>query len=102
MADPHRSQLRRRTRTEFQVRNRLLTQQRGAWDCAADWTPVWVGFGPSWRSGDEPLPWAAHKALWNTLDAYAEHVRFRRRLGGVTPLLVQQDVARKGSRADPK
>ena len=72
-------------RTEFQVRNRLVTQQRGAWDCAADWTPVWVGFGPSWRHGDEPLPWEAHRALWQLLDAYAPHVRFHRRLVGVTP-----------------
>jgi hypothetical protein len=81
-------------RAEFQVRNRLVTQQRGAWDCAADWTPVWVGFGPAWRHGDEPLPWAAHRALWQLLDSYAAHVRFHRRLGGVTPLLVPEDARR--------
>ena len=81
-------------RTEFQVRRRLVEQQRGAWDCAAGWTPVWVAFGPSWRSGAEPLPWAAHEALWQVLDSYAAQVRFHRRLGGVTPLLVQEDVAR--------
>jgi len=81
-------------RAEFQVRNRLVTQQRGAWDCAADWTPVWIGFGPSWRHGDEPLPWAAHRALWQLRDSYATHVRFHRRLGGVTPLLVPEDSRR--------
>ena len=81
-------------RTEFQVRNRLVTQHRGAWDCAADWTPVWIGFGSSWRRGAEPLPWEAHRALWQVLDTYAAHVRFHRRLGGVTPLLLQEDVAR--------
>jgi hypothetical protein len=73
-------------RMAFQVRRRLLERHRGAWDLAADWTPVWVGFGPSWRTGDEPLPWAAHAALWRVLDRYAEHVRFRRRLGGVPRL----------------
>jgi hypothetical protein len=73
-------------RMEFQVRRRLVTQQRGAWDVAADWTPVWIGFGPTWRHGDEPLPWRAHRALWGCLDARAEHVRFHRRLGGVPRL----------------
>ena len=81
-------------RTEFQVRRRLVEAHRGAWDCAADWTPVWIGFGPSWRFGDEPLPWEAHRALWRVLDAFADRVRFRRRLVGVTPLLVQEDVSR--------
>jgi hypothetical protein len=81
-------------RTEFQVRRRLVEAQRGAWDCASDWVAVWIAFGPSWRTGDEPLPWAAHRALWQVLDDAAAHVRFHRRLGGVTPLLVQEDVAR--------
>jgi hypothetical protein len=80
-------------RMEFQVRRRLVEQQRGAWDCAAGWTPVWIAFGPTWRFGDEPLPWEAHRALWQILDAHAARVRFHRRLGGVTPLLVQEDVA---------
>lgn len=75
------------SRMAFQVRYRLLTKHRGEWDLAADWTPVWVGFGPTWRDGDEPLPWAAHAALWRTLDAYADHVRFHRRLGGVPRLV---------------
>jgi hypothetical protein len=73
-------------RTAFQVRRRLLEQHRGAWDVAAGWVPVWIGFGASWRDGDEPLPWAAHATLWRALESYAEHVRFQRRLGGVPPL----------------
>lgn len=82
-------------RMAFQVRRRLLMRQRGAWDLAAGWTPVWVGFGSSWRQGDEPLPWAAHAALWAVLDSYAEHVRFHRRLGGVPVLTVPADVTRR-------
>ena len=78
-------------RMEFQVRRRLLMQHRGAWDLAADWTPVWVGFGASWQHGAEPLPWAAHEALWRVLDAYADDVRFHRRLGGVVRLPVPED-----------
>jgi hypothetical protein len=81
-------------RTEFQVRRRLVESQRGAWDCASDWVGVWVAFGSSWRTGDEPLPWEAHRSLWQVLDAYAAHVRFHRRLGGVTPLMVERDVSR--------
>ncbi len=80
-------------RTAFQIRHRLLTRHRGEWDVATDWTPVWIGFGPSWRDGDEPLPWAAHAALWRSLDAYAEHVRFHRRLGGI-PRMPSPDEAR--------
>jgi hypothetical protein len=78
-------------RMEFQVRRRLLMQHRGTWDLAADWTPVWVGFGPSWQRGAEPLPWAAHEALWRVLDTYAADVRFHRRLGGVGRLPVPED-----------
>ena len=70
-------------RTAFQVRRRLLMSHRGEWDLAADWVPVWIGFGLSWQHGDEPLPWAAHQALWRALDAFADHVRFHKRLGGV-------------------
>jgi hypothetical protein len=73
-------------RTAFQVRRRLLERHQGAWDVAAGWVPVWIGFGASWRDGDEPLPWAAHATLWRALESYAEHVRFQRRLGGVPPL----------------
>jgi hypothetical protein len=75
-------------RTAFQTRRMLLMRHRGEWDIAADWTPVWVSFGPSWRHGDEPLPWAAHATLWQVLDARRDHVRFHRRLGGVRPLPV--------------
>ena len=79
-------------RTAFQIRHRLLTKHRGAWDVAADWTPVWIGFGPSWRDGDEPLPWAAHAALWRSLDAHAEHVRFHRRLGGIPRMPLPEEA----------
>ncbi|MCL2541612.1 MAG: hypothetical protein FWE71_04025 [Nocardioidaceae bacterium] len=75
-------------RREFQVRRQLLTSQRGEWDDAAAWVPAWVGFGDRWHHGDEPLPWSAHQALWATLDRYAAHVRFQRRLGGVPPMRV--------------
>lgn len=80
-------------RTAFQTRRRLLERHRGEWDVAADWVPVWVGFGASWHHGDEPLPWAAHAALWTLLDQYADHVRFHRRLGGVHPLPVPEGIA---------
>jgi hypothetical protein len=79
-------------RTAFQVRRRLLERHRGAWDVAAGWVPVWIGFGASWRDDDEPLPWAAHATLWRALDCYAEHVRFQRRLGGVRPLPLPDGV----------
>jgi hypothetical protein len=74
-------------RTAFQIRRRFLLSHRDD-VLAADWTPVWVSFGASWRVGDEPLPWAAHQTLWQALDEYAAHVRFQRRLGGVAPLPV--------------
>lgn len=78
-------------RMAFQVRRRLLMAKRGAWDCAAEWVPVWIGFGPAWQRGDEPLPWAAHEALWGLLDSYSEQVRFQRRLGGVARMPVPHD-----------
>ena len=40
----------------FQVRRRLVEAKRGAWDCAADWSAVWVSFGDSWYHGADPLP----------------------------------------------
>ena len=80
-------------RTAFQIRRRLLMQQRGAWDLAAEWVPVWISFGDSWRRGDDPLPWDAHRTLWRALEAYADHVRYHRRLGGVRPLDVPVDRA---------
>jgi len=79
-------------RTAFQIRHKLLMKHRGEWDLAAEWTPVWIGFGASWHNGDEPLPWAAHAALWQALDSYTEHVRFHRRLGGVRRMRLPQGV----------
>ena len=79
-------------RQAFQIRRGLLMRHRGEWDLAADWTPVWVGFGTTWRDGDEPLPWAAHEALWRVLDSHAQHVRFHRRLGGVRHLPLPDDA----------
>ena len=81
-------------RTAFQVRHRLLMKHRRDWGIAADWTPAWIGFGDSWRNGDEPLPWSAHEALWRVLGAYAEHTRFERRLGGVARLQPAEEVDR--------
>ena len=75
-------------RQAFQIRRRMVEAHRGDWDDAAEWTPVWVSFGASWHRGGEPLPWAAHKLLWETLGAYDGHVRFRLGLGGVPRLAV--------------
>jgi hypothetical protein len=80
-------------RMAFQVRRTLLMRHRGDWDLAAEWVPVWIGFGQSWRDGEEPLPWAAHQALWQALAGYAEHVRYHRRLGGVPRLSLPDDIA---------
>lgn len=79
-------------RTAFQIRHRMVEAKRGAWDDAKDWTPVWISFGDSWRTGDEPLPWAAHASLWRALAGFAEHARYQRRLGGVAPLAVPRDA----------
>ena len=79
-------------RTAFQIRRRLIMKHRGDWDLAADWTPVWIGFGTTWQNGDEPLPWAAHQALWRALGSYAGHVRFHRRLGEVGRLPLPEGV----------
>ena len=78
-------------RQAFQIRRRLLMQHRGDWDVAADWAAVWIGFGATWRDGDEPLPWSAHEVLWRVLGRHAEHVRFHRRLGGVPRLPLPAD-----------
>lgn len=75
-------------RQAFQIRRRLVEGRRGAWDCAAAWTPVWISFGERWYVGDEPLPWRAHQELWRALERHAERVRYRKRLGGVRPLAV--------------
>lgn len=75
-------------RMAFQVRRRLLAARRGAWDLAADWTPVWIAFGESWYVGAEPLPWAAHATLWDKLAEYPDHTRYRLGLGGIPKLAV--------------
>jgi len=80
-------------RTAFQIRRRLIMRQQGEWDLASDWTPVWIGFGGTWHTGDEPLPWTAHDVLWKALTARADHVRFLKRLGGVRRLPLPEDVA---------
>ncbi len=84
-----------------QTVRRMVTARRGAWDHAWDWVPVWVSFGASWRRDDEPLPWAAHAALWDALDDFVDQVRYRKWLGGVTPLPVPRgaDVAADRRRA---
>jgi hypothetical protein len=78
-------------RAAFQLRRRLVVARRGAWDDAAEWTLVWVAFGESWYDGAEPLPWAAHQTLWQTLDRYAGHVRYRLGLGGIPRLEVPRE-----------
>ncbi|TIC80681.1 hypothetical protein E8D34_18710 [Nocardioides sp. GY 10113] len=83
-------------RQAFQIRRRLVEQHRGAWDRAAGWVPVWVTFGERWRCGDEPLPWAAHQALWTLLAEYDGHVLFRKRLGAIAPLPVPEERRRAG------
>jgi hypothetical protein len=78
-------------RAAFQIRRRMIEARRGAWDLAADWTPVLIAFGASWYDGDEPLPWAAHDTLWRGLERHAEHVRYRLGLGGVPRLTVTRE-----------
>lgn len=78
-------------RAAFQLRRRMLIARRGAWDDAADWTPVWIAFGETWRHGAEPLPWAAHQTLWRTLEQYADRVRYRLGLGGIPRLEVPRE-----------
>ena len=78
-------------RQAFQMRTRMLTARRGAWDDAADWVPAWVSFGDSWRDGAEPLPWVARSTLYTALDSFAGRVRYRRGLGGVPPLDVPHE-----------
>lgn len=79
-------------RQAFQVRHRMITARRGAWDDAADWEPAWVSFGDSWRDGDEPLAWPARSVLYGVLDSYGDRVRYRRGLGGVPVLDVPREA----------
>jgi hypothetical protein len=78
-------------RRAFQVRRRMLMSRRGAWDDAAEWTPVWIAFGESWYDGADPLPWTAHQTLYRTLEQYGEQVRYRLGLGGVPRLEVPRE-----------
>ena len=78
-------------RLAFQTRRRLLMARRGAWDLAAGWTPAWISFCSSWHHGDEPLPWAAHAALWDLLATWPDHTRYRLGLGGVPKLAVRSE-----------
>ncbi|WP_121256017.1 hypothetical protein [Nocardioides ferulae] len=78
-------------RAAFQLCRRLVMARRGAWDDAATWTPVWVSFGARWRQGAEPLPWEAHQRLWQTLEQFADGVRYRKALGGVPPLEIPRE-----------
>jgi hypothetical protein len=79
-------------REAFQIRRRLIMRHGASWEVAADWVPIWVSFGASWQHGDDPLPWAAHQALWDTLDARSAQVRFQRRLGGVRTIPVPEGI----------
>lgn len=85
-------------RQAFQLRTRMVTARRGAWDDAAGWTPAWISFGDTWRDGDEPLTWTARATLYRVLDGYSGHVRYRRGLGGVPPLVVPREQTAWGSR----
>lgn len=80
-------------RRAFQIRTRMITARRGAWDDAADWVPVWIAFGESWYVGAEPLPWSAHQVLYATLEQYAAHVRYRKGLGGIPRVDVPHELA---------
>ncbi len=80
-------------RVAFQIRRAMAEENNRRWADAEDWTLVWVTFGESWRSGDEPLPWAAHEALWTTLAGYGDQVRYRKWIGSVPRLQVPSDAA---------
>lgn len=79
-------------RLAFQIRRRLVESRRGAWDVAAGWVPVWIAFGDTWYVGDEPLPWAAHATLWDTLRGYSHATRYRLGLGGIPRLAVRRET----------
>ena len=51
---------------------------------------MWISFGESWYSGSDPLPWAAHRALWDKLRDYADHTRYQLGLGGVPTQMVRR------------
>lgn len=78
-------------RQSFQLRRRMLEAHRGDWDDAADWVPAWISFGDSWRDGAAPIPWPARRTLYAALDGYGGHVRYRKGLSGVRPLVVPHE-----------
>ncbi|HEY3735968.1 MAG TPA: hypothetical protein VGL26_00880 [Jatrophihabitans sp.] len=78
-------------RLAFQVRQSLIDWSQGRWVDAAEWAVVWIAFGDSWQDGDEPIPWAAHAALWDKLDQYRSAVRFNRGLTGIPRVAVPQE-----------
>jgi hypothetical protein len=81
-------------RQAFQIRRRMVESRRGAWDDAAEWVPAWVAFGESWYDVAgiaEPLPWAAHQALWAVLGRHGDRVRYRKWIGGVPRIEVPRD-----------
>ena len=51
-----------------------------------------MAFGDTWHHGEEPLPWAAHKRLWETLAAYDGRVRYRLGLGGVPRFSIRHEA----------
>ncbi len=79
-------------RLAFQLRRSLIDWSQGRWSAAADWTPVWITFGPSWLDGDEPIPWPAHAALWDKLGQYGSAVLFNRGLSGIPRLPVPREA----------
>jgi hypothetical protein len=76
----------------MQIRRALIDWSNGRWQVAASWTVVWITFGERWLDGDEPIPWAAHAALWNKLAEYSENVRYNLGLGGVPKLGVPREA----------
>ena len=80
-------------RAALQIRTSLIEWSQGAWDDAADWTVVWITFGPRWLDGDEPIPWPAHDALWKKLAEYGPYVHYNLGLSGVPRLGVRPEQA---------
>ena len=80
-------------RAAFQIRRRMIEARHGAWGDAEDWVPVWIAFGATWHHGDEPLPWAAHAAVWDTLARFSSHVHYRKWLGGIPKLPIAPEPA---------
>src|ERR1700760_4132445 len=82
-------------RAAFQIRRSLIDWSNGQWEVAADWTLVWITFGESWLDEEDPanpIPWAAHAALWDKLRACSRDVRYNLGLGGVPRLSVPRDA----------